>query len=145
MRKGDAMRAAKIVFLIWLLCELGLWVRGGQGFCVMDTLPFVQRPQSLSPHYEWLAAGAILIGLWGFLMLPRPQAAAQQTRRFRSELFLVPATIIALALVSERLHTTLSLTDLTGDPNRAIEHRHLAILCLCVYAALLAIKALRNR
>ena len=49
------MRAAKAVFVITLLCALAIWIRGGQGFCVLEALPFVERPHALSPEYDWLA------------------------------------------------------------------------------------------
>ena len=63
------MRAAKTVFMIWLLCELALWIRGGQGFSVFEALPIVQRNHTISPEYDWLALAALMIGLWGYLMI----------------------------------------------------------------------------
>ena len=52
------MRAVKTVIAIWLLCALALWIRGDQGFSVLEALPFVQRSGSLSRDYEWFALGS---------------------------------------------------------------------------------------
>lgn len=143
------MRVAKIVLVVWLFCELGLWIREGLGFSLLDTLPFVQRSQPLSAGYDRLALAAIMIGLWGYAMMPKPQPGQQQQQqqggRFRSGIFLVPLTIIALAALSQRLHSTLRFGDLVGYSRLDLEHRHLALLSLCVFAVLLAIKTLRNR
>ena len=143
------MRAAKIVLVVWLLCELGLWIREDQGFSLLDTLPFVQRSQALSPNYDRLALAAILIGLWGYAMLPKPQPGQRQQQqqggRLRSGVFLVPLTIIGLAALSQRLHAALRFSDLVGYSRLELEHRHLALLSLAVFAVLLAIKTLRNR
>ena len=145
------MRAAKVILVIWLLCELALWIRGEQGFSVIDALPFAQRPKSFSPDYEWLALGALLIGLWGYAMMRRrkPDQQAQQVPtgrpQLRTSVFLVPLSIIGLAALSRRFHSTLRFSELVGDPARLTEHRYLAVLCVVVFASVLAIAALRNR
>jgi hypothetical protein len=145
------MRAVKIVLVIWLLIELALWIRGGEGFSVIDALPFAQRPQSFPQTYELLASGALLIGLWGYAIMPRaetgqqPQQAPVGKRRFRAGLLLVPLSIIALAALSRRYVSTLHFPDIVGDPARLTEHRHLALLCVVVFAVLLLIKEFRNR
>ncbi len=139
------MRAAKIVLVVWLLCELGLWIREGLRFSVLDALPFAQRSQYFSPDYEWLALGALLIGLWGYAMIPRSAAKQQAGSRLRAEILLVPLTIIGLAALSRRYVSTLHFADIVGDPARLTEDRHLSVLCVCVFATLLAVKVFRNR
>jgi len=140
------MRAAKVILLIWALLELGLWIRHGESFCIVDALPFMQRPESFSRDYDWLALAALLIGLWGYLMLPQPPLPpTPKGKRFRAGIILVPLTIIGLALLSQRLRSTLSFSGLVNDPGRILEHRHLALLGLAVFAVVLALKALRNR
>lgn len=137
------MRAAKIIVVIWLLCEVAIWIREGHGVSVLDALPFVSRSQSFSREYDALALGALLIGVFGYLSLPRPQQQ-QGGRRFRTGILLVPLSIIALAMLSRRLHLTIRFSELLGDPSRLSEHQHLAVLCLAVFAVLLIVKAFRN-
>lgn len=139
------MRAAKIVLVVWLLLELALWIRGGEGFSVIDALPFAQRSESFPQSYEALALWACLIGLWGIAMMPRREAKQQPGSRFRIGLFLVPLTIIALAALSRRYVSTLHFAEIVGDPGRLLEHRHLALLCVVVFAVVLLIKESRNR
>ena len=141
------MRAVRTVILIWLLCGLAMWIRDGREFCVLETLPFVERPDSLAREYEWFALLAILIGLWGYLMLPPTKADDQRQqngRRFRSGIVLVPATIIALALISQRLTPAVSFADAFVHSGRLLEHRYFAALCVVVVAVLLLIKRFRN-
>lgn len=140
------MRAAKVILLIWLLCELALWIRGSHSFCILDALPFAQRPEAFAPSYEWLALAAVMIGLWGYLMLPRAESAQPLGGgRFRTGAILVPAAIIGLALLGRRFRAAVGFSDLVSDPAKDLEHRHLALLCMGVFAVLLLIKALRNR
>jgi hypothetical protein len=142
------MRAAKTVIVIWLLCELALWIRDGRGFCVLEALPFVERQEYFSRDYEWFALAALMIGLWGYLMLPRKTGDQQQQQdptQFRSSIVLVPLTIIGLALLSRRLTPAVSFGETVGHSGKLLEHTYLAALGVLVVGALLAIKRFRNR
>lgn len=139
------MRLVKIIIFSWLLLELGLWIRGGRGFCVLDALPFVQRTESFSPQYDWLALAALLIGLWGYCMLPRsaPDPSGAKSP-IGPGILLAPVAVIVLVLVSQRVQSALPFEDVVGNSAQVLEHRYLALLCLCIFAVLLAIKALRK-
>ena len=140
------MRAARTVFLIWLLCELAIWIRAGRGFCVLEALPFVERSDSLSPDYDWFALAALLIGLWGYLLLSRRTGGEQQQKNgttFRTGIILVPLTVIGLAWVSRHLRPAVGFAELVG-PEKLHEHVYLAALCVLVFAVLLAIKRFRK-
>lgn len=141
------MRAAKLVIVIWLLCELAIWIRDGRGFCVLEALPFVERSESFTADYEWFALAALGIGLWGYLMLPRStdEQKQQDGTRFRTSIILVPATIIGLALLSRRLTPAVSFGETVGYSGKLLEHTYLAALCVLVFGVLLAIKRFRNR
>ncbi len=150
------MRAFKIVVLIWLAAQLSLWIRGQEQISLLETLPFVQRRAHLSPEYDWLALGALLIGLWGYLMLrrqlplippavARPPQQTQQPGQFRAGLVLVPVAIIFLTLLSRRLALAVRFEDLVGVTPHTLANRHLAMLSVCVFTVLLAIKTLRDR
>ncbi len=136
------MRTLRIVVGIWLLCMLALWIRDGRGFCVLDALPFVERNESFSSDYEWLALAALGIGLWGCLTLARRMRGRRnrQGSRFRSEIILVPAAIIAMALITMRVTPALSFVEVIGHSPRQLEHVYLAVLCVGVFAVVLAMK-----
>ncbi len=141
------MRAARMVVVIGLLGLLALWIRGGRGFCVLDALPFVQRGEPFSREYEGQALAAMLIGAWGCWMLsrkPRVPRPPTEVRRFRGELILVPAAIIALALTSRRVTAALGFDDVVGRSPRLLEHIYLSVLCVVVYAVVLIAKWFRN-
>ena len=140
------MKIAKTILIIWLFAELMLWIRGGQGFSILETLPFVVRREGLSPDYERLALAALLIGLWGFLMVAVRTTGGppRNPSRFRTELLWVPATIICMALFSRRVHSALSFADLLNDPERLMDHRHLALLSAGVFGILLIWIAFRK-
>jgi hypothetical protein len=132
-----------------------MWIRGGRGFCALDTLPFVERHENLSRDYDWLALAAVLIGLWGYLMLPRhrdgdrrepqPSPDSSPSRpRFRSNLIFVPVAIIALALIAQHLRLAMSFGDVVGYSPKLVEHIYLAVLCVIVFAVLLVLKWIRN-
>jgi hypothetical protein len=132
-----------------------MWIRGGRGFCALDTLPFVERLETFSRDYDWLALAAVLIGLWGYLMLPRrPDGQRQEAQpsqgsspsrpRFRTDLILIPAAIIALALIAQRLKFAVSFADTVGNSPKLVEHIYLAVLCVIVFAVLLVLKWIRN-
>jgi len=119
------MRAVKTVIAIWLLCALAIWIRDGRGFCVLDALPFVERQESFSPDYEWLVLAALMIGMWGYLMLTRQKGGqqGQDGKRFRSAILLVPATIIGLALLTQRVTPALSFAEVVGDSHKLVGNR----------------------
>ena len=141
------MRSAKMVLIAWLLCALALWVRGGESFCVLDGLPFVERPVPFSRDYDWLALAALLIGLWGYFIMPRTRTnnSPQSTGNLRAGLLLVPLTILGLAMLSRGVRSSLRFEQFVNNPDQLLELRHLAVLCIVVFAALLVIKALRQR
>jgi hypothetical protein len=159
------MRAAKAIITIWLLCLLAVWIRGGRGFCILETLPFVERQEILSHDYEWPALGAVLIGLWGYLMLAHrqdsqhreiqepqspqesqpPPRSSPSHREFRSSVLLIPATIIALALITPRLKLATNFVDTVGRSPKVMEHTYLALLCVAVFTGVLVIKWILKR
>ncbi len=140
------MRAARIVFIAWLLCMAALLVRGGEGFCALDGLPFVERPVAFARDYEWLALAALLIGLWGYFMMPQAQSkTSPPPGGLRTGLLLVPLTILGLALLSRRVRLALRFEQMVDDPGQLLAMRHLAVLCVVVFGILLVIKALRGR
>lgn len=140
------MRVVRVVIVAWLLCMLALWIRGGRGFCVLDALPLVQRGEPFSREYEGQALAALLIGAWGCWMLSRkhPVQRPPERRRFRSGILMVPAAIIALALITPRVRPALSFDDAVGHTPKLLEHTYLAVLCVVVYAVVLAVKWFRN-
>lgn len=143
------MRALKIIIAAWLLGMLALWIRGGQGFCITETLPFVHRQQPFSNEYELQAVLALLMGAWGVWMLsrqsPKTNAQASSQGRFRSEVILVPLAILALAAISQRITAGRTFTDVIGNPPRATEHAYLAVLAVVVFGIVLAFKFSKNR
>jgi hypothetical protein len=165
------MRAARVIVMLWLLWLLAMWIREGRDFCVLETLPFVERQQTLSHDYESLALAAVLIGLWGCLMLahrqnsqrreiqepqeaqeppkseklPNPQQSSPPRPEFRSSVLLVPTTIITLALITPRLKLAASFADTVGRSPKVMEHTYLALLCVAVFAAVLVIKWMLRR
>jgi len=140
------MRAAKTVIMIWIFFELTLWIRDGHGFCVLDALPFVARDGAVSRDYDWFALAALLIYLWGYLMLAsKPRGQQQPTGTgFRMSILLVPATLVGLALLSQRLTCSRSFAEVVGNSEKLPDHRYLATLCAVLFAALLMIKRFRN-
>lgn|GEM_PF-3363295 len=140
------MRAAKTVIMIWIFCELMLWIRDGRGFCILEALPFVERQDTLSPDYDWFALAALSIGLWGYLMLISKPRRKQQpsSTRFRTSILLVPATIIALALISQRITPSLRFAEVVASSNKPLDHAYLAVLSVLVFAVLLAIRRFRD-
>lgn len=144
------MRAVKAIVLIWLVCGLAMWIRGGNSFCILDALPFAKRQEDLSPHYEWLALAAVLIGIWGCLTLAQRQPPAPAVTpstagpTFRAGLLLVPAAIIIFALLSRRLSLRVRFEDLFSLWELTLEHRYLAVLCLGVFATVLIYRRYRG-
>jgi hypothetical protein len=143
------MRALKIIIAAWLLGMLALWIRGGQGFCITETLPFVHRQQPFSNEYELQAVLAVLMGVWGVWMLsrqsPKTTVPASGQGRFRSEIILVPLGIIALAAISQRITAGRTFSDVIGNPPRSTEHAYLAVLAVVVFGIVLAFKFSKNR
>lgn len=64
--------------------------------------------------------------------------------RLRTEIFLIPATIICLAMLGRRVTLTFGFEDLIGCHGNILSQKYLVVLGICVVAALLAIKYLRN-
>lgn len=142
------MRALKIILLFWLLGMLAMWIRDGRGFCVAETLPFVERQQHFSRTYELQALIAIVIGAWGVWMLSRrSHKATSQTGgpgRFRSAIIFVPLLIIAIAGISQRIRPGVRVDDLVG-PNWTMQNVYLAVLCIVIYGIVLAFKFFGNQ
>jgi len=143
------MRAVQTIVGIWLLSSLAIWIRGGLGFSILHTLPFVQRPHHLSPHYDAMACIALAMGAWGVLKLAsRPRIAnPPQTPngRFRGELIVVPATVIVLAWITARVTPALGFNELIRPSPYPVENAYLAVLAVGVFSAVLAFRWLRNK
>ncbi len=140
------MRSLKIVFGFFLLGALALWIRDGRGFCVLEALPYVERTERLSSDYEMLAVAALMIGGWGCIMLARrkPPEPTPPRPGFRSEVILVPAFIVALAVIAKQVTPAVSFADVAGHTPRILDHIYLAVLCTAVYAVVLAMKWFRR-
>lgn len=142
------MRAAKAVLVIWMLCAIALWVRSGQNFSVLDTLPFVERRVALPPDYDWFALAVLATGLWGLVVLTREPSPAVNPPAKKVPIvvvLLVPVTIVGLALLTARVTLAVSFADLVGHPDNLLKYQYLAILTLLVIAGLLAVKWFRSR
>lgn len=143
------MRTLKFIIVAWLLGMLAIWIREGRGFCAVETLPLVQRQKPFSGEYELQAIIAVLIGIWGVSKLSR-QKPSSETQvpngpKFRSEVLLIPTAIIALAAISQRIAAGRAFSEVIGNPPRATEPAYLAVLCVIVFAVVLAFKFFRSR
>lgn len=140
------MRAAKVVIVIWLLSSIALWIRSGQDFSVLDTLPFVERRVTLPADYDWAALMVLATGVWGgavLLQRPAPNPATQPKTISTAALILVPAAVVGLAMLTSRVVVAVTFADVVGHPNDLLKFQCLAILGLLIIAVLLTIKWFR--
>lgn len=141
------MRAFQTIVGIWLLSSLAIWIRGGLGFSIFHTLPFVVRPHHLSPHYDLMACIALAIGAWGLWMLalrPKSPNPPPSPGRFRGELIVVPATVITLAWITAQV-TPMGFGELIRPSPYPVENAYLAVLAVGVFSVVLASRWLRNK
>ena len=64
--------------------------------------------------------------------------------RFRAEIILVPAALVAMALITRRVRPAPSFGDVIGRDPRQLEHTYLAMLCVIVFAVVLAMRWFRR-
>jgi hypothetical protein len=142
------MRAVKAVFVIWLLSTLVLWIRSGEDFSILETLPFVERRIALPPDYDWVALAVLATGVWGMFTIlgtPPPSTNSPVKTISTAALILVPMAVVLLALLTARVTLAVGFADVVGQPRDLLKYQCLATLGLGVIAILLATKWFRRQ
>ena len=130
------------------LSALALWIRGGADYSILETLPFVERRVALPPDYDWAALAVLVAGIWSLTMIHRTPAGRTPGPARTAPviaLVLVPAVVVVLATLTERVTLAVRFADVVGQPRDPLKHRCLATLALGVIALLLATRWWRAR
>ncbi len=149
------MKTVKTLIVLSIAAQLSTWIRGDEPIALLDTLPFVQRRAVLGSDYELLATGALLMGLWGILVLrqrpstmpPAPASApstAPAPRQFRASLVLIPLTILVLTYLGRTIALAVRFEEVVGLTPHTLANRHLGLLCVAVLSIVVIYRILRT-
>lgn len=125
-----------------------MWVRSGEDFSILETLPFVERRIALPPDYDWAALAVLATGVWGMVTIsraPLPSTSSPAKTISTTVLILVPTAVVLLALLTARVTVVVGFADVVGQPRDLLKHQCLATLTLGVITVLLATKWFRSR